>query len=370
MLSIIIVIASLSIAGYAFFQLYPPFGGRASRSKNSRIAQSANLFRGKFTNQIPTSMHVHLGDILSILHAHLRGNPRRRPTKPIQPERPQLAPTPPGKSADITWFGHSTFLLRIAGKTLLLDPMFSQAASPFRSVGPKRFSDILPLTIKDLPPIDAVVISHDHYDHLDYASIKQLHSKARQFFVPLGVAAHLQKWGISKERIVELDWWETCTFEGIQLACTPARHFSGRTLTDRFATLWSSWVITTSDTRIFFSGDSGYGPHFKQIGKKYGPFDLTLMECGQYDKRWPNVHMLPEQTVTAHQELRGKHMIPIHWGAFMLAMHNWTDPIERVIQAAKEVGVRVATPRIGQVVTVVSDTYPHKRWWEAYDRRP
>ncbi|MNC27019.1 Beta-lactamase superfamily domain protein [compost metagenome] len=183
------------------------------------------------------------------------------------------------------------------------------------------------------------------------------------FIVPLGVGAHLKRWGISGERIREFDWWDEISFAGLTLTSAPARHFSGRSLLDRNTTLWCSWIIQGGHAKIFFSGDSGYGPHFAAIGQKYGPFDLTLMECGQYDPRWADIHMMPEQTVQAQIDLQGKLMIPIHWGAFTLAMHDWTDPVERVLRAAKQHGLRLATPRIGEPVHVGAKTYPSSPWW-------
>jgi L-ascorbate metabolism protein UlaG (beta-lactamase superfamily) len=252
-------------------------------------------------------------------------------------------------------------------KNILLDPMFSKSPSPFQAIGPQRFSDSLPATINELPPIDAILISHDHYDHLDYASIKQLAGKTTMFFVPIGLGAHLKKWGVQQKQITELDWWEERDFDGFTFTCTPSRHFSGRTLSDRFATLWCSWVIRANNTKIFFSGDTGYGPHFKQIGETFGPFDLTLLECGQYDALWPNVHMTPEQTMQAHIELGGKRMIPMHWGAFVLAFHSWTDPVERVLAAGKKVSATIITPKIGEVVPFKAKSYPTKAWWKEYE---
>ena len=353
----------LAIATHLFFRLYLPFGGKTKDSINE---QSPNFANGKFVNQIPTPMSIRLADIPGLLKKYLANDPARKPSQRLVPEHLDVSkPTAPAL-AQITWFGHSAFLLQLNGKTLLLDPMFSRSPSPFQSLGPQRFSDSLPASVAELPPIDAVLISHDHYDHLDYASIKKLGTKTTMFFVPLGLAAHLLKWGIPPQQITELDWWDERSFEGLSFTCTPSRHFSGRTLTDRFATLWCSWVIKTSETNIFFSGDTGYGPHFKQIGKKFGPFDLTLLECGQYDPLWPNVHMTPEQTMLAHTDLRGKRMIPMHWGAFVLAFHAWTDPVERVLAAGKKIDATVITPKIGEVVNFKAKKYPTDRWWDKY----
>ncbi len=358
---VLFVLLSIIVGIYAFFRVYPPFGGRTPVSRNRR---SPNFRNGKFVNQIPTLMNMGFASALSILRDQIKGIPNWRPARRLVPERLDVSKKLKPEQAQITWFGHSAFLLQVNGKNILLDPMFGRSPSPFPAVGPQRFSDELPAKPEDLPHIDAVCISHDHYDHLDYGSIKKLSAKVTMFFVPIGLAAHLRRWGVKPGQITELDWWDERSFEGLKLTCAPARHFSGRTLTDRFATLWCSWVITTDKTRVFFSGDTGYGPHFKQIGDTYGPFDLTLLECGQYDRRWPTVHMLPEQTVMAHTDLRGKRMIPIHWGAFVLALHSWTEPVERVLAAGAKAGAAIITPKIGQTVAFTAKDYPTHAWWK------
>ena len=360
----LLVLLGVAVGVYVFFQLYPPFGGKTPVHKKRR---SPNFVGGKFVNQIPTTMSIGFADMLSIVRKQLKGATRRRPARPLVPERLDVAEVAKAKQAQITWFGHSTFLLQVDNKNLLLDPVFGRSTSPFPAIGPQRFSNQLPASIEELPHIDVVLISHDHYDHLDYGSVKKLSAKTTMFFVPLGLAAHLRKWGVPAKKIAELDWWDERTFEGLKLTCTPSRHFSGRTLTDRFATLWCSWVIAADKTKVFFSGDGGYGPHFKQIGDKYGPFDLTLLECGQYDPHWSSIHMMPEQTVAAHADLRGKRMIPIHWGAFALALHSWTDPIERVLAAGAKANATIITPKIGEVVTFLGKEYPTDPWWKQYD---
>jgi L-ascorbate metabolism protein UlaG (beta-lactamase superfamily) len=236
-------------------------------------------------------------------------------------------------------------------------------------IGSKRYSVTLPIEPEHLPPIDAVILSHDHYDHLDYHSIQKLKDKVGKFIVPFGVGSHLVRWGVHPAKISEYDWWSELELDGLKLVCTPARHFSGRSLFNRDSTLWCSWVIMGQQTRIFYGGDSGYAPHFKEIGEKYGPFDLTFMECGQYDERWPAIHMMPEETVQAHIDVLGKLMIPIHWSAFTMALHDWTDPIERVTKAAKERNVNISTPRIGEAVNVGSAEYPASVWWNKHSQR-
>ncbi|GGF93667.1 MBL fold metallo-hydrolase [Paenibacillus abyssi] len=336
----------------------------SSKGKWHLYGQSKNFSKGKFVNQIPTLMDTGVRTTLSILRDFMKGNPNGKPAGrvPVQPMDARLIQR--DDQARLTWFGHSAVLLELGGKTILLDPMLGKAPSPVPLFGSKRYSEKLPVEVEELPPIDAVLLSHDHYDHLDYGTIKKLKNKARQFFVPLGVGRHLKRWGIDESQIEEHDWWDEFEFEGLTLACTPARHFSGRGLTDRNATLWCSWVILAGEhKKVYFSGDSGYGPHFAEIGEKYGPFDMTLMECGQYDERWSAIHMMPEETVQAHIDVKGKIMIPIHWSAFTLALHDWTDPIERVTKAAQEHDISISTPRIGETVTIGSVIYPASAWW-------
>ncbi|MCC3376059.1 MBL fold metallo-hydrolase [Cohnella sp. REN36] len=370
MLAALIVIgavAALALATTLVLRYYPAFGGKPGEGARSRMLRSPHYENGKFVNLVPTSVKMSLRENLTALGDLIRGRPGGRPdgslaTEPLSPLSLQRSDA--GRAqAKVTWFGHSALLLELDGKRLLLDPMLGRSPSPFPRIGGKRYSDKLPIEIEDLPPIDAVLLSHDHYDHLDYGSIKRLKDKVGRFFVPLGVSAHLERWGVAPERIEECDWWDEIAWEGFTLACTPARHFSGRGLTNRNGTLWCSWVIVGAAARIYFSGDSGYGPHFRQIGDKYGAFDLTLMECGQYDKRWAAIHMLPEETVQAHLDVRGKLMIPIHWAAFTLALHDWRDPVERAAKAAGERRTKIATPRIGEPVLIGGATYPSAAWW-------
>jgi L-ascorbate metabolism protein UlaG (beta-lactamase superfamily) len=255
-------------------------------------------------------------------------------------------------------------MVEIAGKTLLLDPMLGHTPSPIPFTGSRRYSGQLPFELGELPAIDAVIISHDHYDHLDYGSIQRLKSIVQRFIVPLGVGAHLESWGVPKSAIEEHGWGDAFEYGGLKLVCMPARHFSGRSVGGADSTLWCSWIIDSGSERIFFSGDSGYGPHFREIGETYGPFDLTMMDCGQYDDRWPGVHMRPEEAVQAHLDVNGKRLVPIHWAAFTLAVHDWSEPAERVLQAAKQRGIQLATPRIGEPVPVRSAEYPAEAWWQ------
>ena len=314
----------------------------------------------KYTNQIHTDMSFKPKDIISLMTDYFKIKSKLRPIKDL----PIVLSNKDNESLEsVTWFGHSASLLKIEGKKLLLDPMFGDASSPFPLFNSKRYSGAFSLERDDLQEIDAIIISHNHYDHLNYKSIMQLKNRAKHFYVPTGVAQYLIKWGLSPSKISEHNWWDEITFDNIKLVCAPARHFSGRGMTDRDRSLWCSWLILGQETKIFFSGDSGYAPHFKEIGDKYGPFDLTLMECGQYDPRWSAIHMLPEETVQAHIDVKGELLLPIHWGAFTLALHEWSDPIERVTKEAKRLEVKITTPQIGESITLKSTDYPSSAWW-------
>lgn len=358
------ILAAVVVLVILALRYYPPLGARAKGDARSAIDGSDNYVGGKFIYPLPTPMEMSFKEMSKIMTEMIKGGSNRKPSNgiPIDRWEPQQL-LEVNSEARLVWFGHSAFFLQVNGLNLLLDPMLGPSPSPVPMIGGKRYGGELPLSIDDLPPIDAVILSHDHYDHLDYGTIKKLKNKVRRFFVPLGVGAHLERWGVARERITSADWWDEMDFEGLKLACTPARHFSGRSMNDRYQTLWCSWVIDSGETKLYFSGDSGYGGHFKQIGDKYGPFDVTLMECGQYDMRWPLIHMMPEETVQAHRDVGGKVMIPIHWGAFTLALHDWTDPVERVLRAAEQHSVVVATPRIGQVVPLSASEYPAAAWW-------
>ncbi|OAJ52111.1 hydrolase [Paraburkholderia ginsengiterrae] len=257
--------------------------------------------------------------------------------------------------------GHSTMLLKLRGEYWLTDPVFAERASPFRRFGPKRFH-APPIALEDLPPLRGVILSHDHYDHLDHDTVLALAGKTGVFLTPLGVGDRLIEWGIDAKKVRQFDWWQGVEIDGLEFTATPAQHFSGRSLFDGNSTLWASWVIVDGDLRVFFSGDTGYFDGFKEIGARLGPFDLTLIETGAYDAQWPYVHMQPEDTVQAHVDLRGRCLVPIHNGTFDLAMHRWQEPFERVIGLAAVHGVAVSTPRMGERLDLAS---PHRgeRWW-------
>ena len=266
------------------------------------------------------------------------------------------------KANHVVRLGHSSHLLKLRGKYWLIDPVFSERASPVQWAGPKRFHKP-PLTLEQLPPIEGVILSHDHYDHLDVATIEYLSKTAKRYFVPLGVRSRLLVMGVPAERVTELDWWQDAEHDGVKLTATPAQHFSGRTLSDRGRTLWASWVVQSGEQRIFYSGDSGYFPGFKQIGDRFGGFDLALMENGAYDAYWPGVHMTPEQSVQAFEDLRGKVFFSVHNSTFDLSFHTWHDPLDRIAALTEAKKIELATPVIGEVVTV-GQARTNTRWWQ------
>lgn len=361
---ITISIVILSVLGIAIFiNTSPQFGAKKNDKLSSRVLGSSHYKNGAFQNPERT---MQMTDFKWSSIPKFFSNAGKKPQMQI-PVR-KLTFDQSNSSNDslpkITWFGHSTLLIEMEGKKLLLDPMLGNVPAPVSFFSAKRFNSELPATADELPYLDAVLISHDHYDHLDYGTIQKIKDKTGKFYTPLGVGAHLILWGVEKEKITELDWWEEIRFEGLTFAATPGRHFSGRGLSDRNSTQWCSWVIRSGQTKIFFSGDSGYGKHFKEIGEKYGPFDITLMECGQYNEQWAHIHMMPEESVQAHIDLKGKVMLPIHWGAFSIALHSWTDPIERVVAEAENRGVTLATPQIGEKVILHQSYIPQHPWWE------
>ena len=362
---LIVIIGLIIIVVALFLNLSPQFGKDATKEQKLEYAKSGYFKEGKFVNQSLTVMDLNYWDLIKKM---FEDAPNRKPKGNIHVEK--IDSLTIEKHIDsitqLTWFGHSAFLLEMDGKKILIDPMFGDSPSPHPLLGPKRYSKELPIEIEKLPFIDAIIFSHDHYDHLDYGSVQKLKGKVGEYYVPLGVGNHLVEWGVEKEKIHELKWWDTINLDGIELVCCPARHFSGRGMFNRASTLWCSWVIKGKKDNIYFSGDSGYDAHFKKIGEKYGPFDISLMECGQYNKDWILFHMMPEETAQAAIDLNSKLLLPIHWGAFTLAFHDWTDPIERVTKRAKELNMPITTPKIGEPVIIRNLTFPTEKWWIDY----
>ena len=338
-------------------------GARPTGAHAARISTSPQFDGTAFRNSLPSSV-VPAGSGGSIFRELLFGKQRRRPRAAV----PVMTPTgwdaataaPDGLQA--VWFGHASTLLEIEGRRVLIDPVWSLRCSPLSFLGPRRLHP-MPVALRDLPPVDAIVISHDHYDHLDLASVRELtRHQTAPFLMPLGVGAHLRRWRVPEDRIIELDWNDSAPVRGLTVTMTEARHFSGRT-TRRNETLWGSWVIAGQRRRAFYTGDTGYFPGFAELGAAHGPFDLTLVQIGAYSPYWPDIHMTPEEAIAAHVDLRGGLLVPVHWATFTLALHSWAEPVTRIRFEAKAQEVRLAVPRPGERVNVDEPT-DVDGWWE------
>lgn len=345
-----------------FFMQQESFGKLPSGTRAERITRSVNFRDGQFQNRIETKMLADNASYFKMTSEFFFGSKKdREPTRPLPAHKTDLKKIPSDKPT-LVWFGHSSYLVSVGGRKILSDPVFSERASPVQYAGPKSYPGTMIYNVDDLPDLDIVVISHDHYDHLDIETIKKLKDKTRLFCVPLGIGEHLEHWGVSPDQIREFDWWEgEEVLQGVNLTSTPARHFSGRGFT-RNKTLWGSFVLEVGGYKLFIGGDSGFDDAFKEIGDKYGPFDLAMLECGQYDPQWPFIHMSPEETVQAALALNAKVFLPVHWGKFTLANHPWKDPIEKAVKYAHAYGAVITTPRIGEPV-VLNEKMPFEEWW-------
>jgi len=356
------IIASLSGSCSFWEQL----GKGPSDQELTDFASSPNFNHEKqvFENRIPDvldKMNERI-DWRLTLEYFTNDSSRRTPSKPLPEANPPdlQAFLEPTDSLRFIWLGHSTLLVNAQNKLILFDPIFSNSAAPVNFLV-QRFQPAV-LSLEELPQIDYIVISHDHYDHLDMRSIQFFRDKETTFLVPLGIRYHLEYWGLTSKNIVELDWWAEHSFEGIRFVCTPAQHFSGRTGTSQ-TTLWASWVVESPNSKIYFSGDSGYDKHYQTVGDQLGPFDAAFIDSGQYNERWREVHNMPEEAVQAAIDLKAKQMIPIHWAMFELSLHDWDEPIKRSQQAAQELGMDLMTPKLGQVVDLAVKN-KFSRWWE------
>jgi L-ascorbate metabolism protein UlaG (beta-lactamase superfamily) len=340
----------------------PAFGAKPAGERRARAERSGHYRDGAFSNLEPTNK-LTPGTFGEMLHHQFFGEEQRVPAKalPVLKRTAADYATPPASGLRATWIGHATVLLEIDGKRVLTDPVFSARCSPFQWIGPERFAPP-PIALDALPPIDAVVVSHDHYDHLDQHTITKLAERGAQFVVPLGIGAHLERWDVAAKQITDLDWHERKLIGDLQLTATPARHYSGRGVLDGDATLWASWVIAGPKHRVFFSGDTGYSAQFAKIGAAHGPFDLTLIKVGASDPTWQQIHMSPEEALKTHRDVRGRVLLPVHWGTFNLAYHDWHEPAERVLAAARKAGVTLALPRLGEWVEPPG-TVPASAWW-------
>lgn len=324
-------------------------------------AKSPQQRDGKFSNVVPRDGFGFKKSVVLTWRLLTEKPDTTVPSAPIPVQTLTAAMLADAPDASLFRLGHSTLLMKLGGEFWLTDPVFSERASPVQWAGPKRFH-APPISIDDLPPIKGVILSHDHYDHLDHGAIMRLAPKVEVFVTPLGVGDRLIAWGVDPAKVRQLDWWDRTKVGGVELVAAPAQHFSGRSLSDGDRTLWASWVIMAGDLKLFFSGDTGYHGGFKTIGERYGPFDVTLLETGAYNVQWPDVHMQPEETLQAHLDLKGRWLVPVHNGTFDLAMHAWHEPFDRIHALAQTSGVKLATPSMGERLSLTGPD-AGRRWW-------
>jgi L-ascorbate metabolism protein UlaG (beta-lactamase superfamily) len=351
-LALVLLLAALGLA-----DAYDALGTLPGGARAERLERSPQFRGGRFVDTLPRVEP----DVWKATLRWLGGNPYGAPAEPPPVvARASADFAAPPRGVRVTWLGHSTLLVELEGRRVLLDPVFGERCSPSRWLGPKRFHPV-PIALEALPRLDAVVISHDHYDHLDHPSVLELKERGVPFVVPLGIGAHLEYWGVPPAQIHELDWWQQVTLAELTFVATPARHFSGRGLgADR--TLWAGWALLGKSQRAYYSGDTAMFEGFAQIGARLGPFDVAMIEVGAYDAMWADVHLGPEQAILAHQAVRGGLLVPVHWGTFDLALHSWVEPIERTLLAALAAGIPIVTPKPGQSVDSASPPAP-ERWW-------
>ncbi|WP_369182894.1 MBL fold metallo-hydrolase [Streptomyces sp. Y1] len=364
LLALTALAAGLGAAAWSLRDLPAAFGRRPDAEREERVRDSPQYRDGAFHNAPSTLARASEapGFDAGTARRMLFERGGRVPAHPVPTVRPASTAGPAPEGVRITWYGHASALVELEGFRVLLDPIWSDRCSPAAHVGPKRLHPV-PVELEELPPVDAVLISHDHYDHLDMPTVKRLvHTQSAPFAVPLGIGGHLRRWGVPEHRIIELDWDETCTLGDLVLTLTSAHHFSGRGLT-RNTTLWGSWVIAGPNRRVFYTGDSGYFEGYARIGEQHGPFDAALVQIGAYDAAWADIHMTPEDAVLAHRDLRGGLLVPVHWCTFNLGLHPWAEPVERLLAEAKTQAVPLAVPRPGERVDV--DNPPElDGWWE------
>ena len=364
---IFIGIGLLLAIGFILFFIttdnFSQFGASPSGARLERIQKSPNYNGEKFVNPNSIEQNFSFSDIREMIPRWFNGKEMREPKYPLPIFKldSSLHSAHDSTRLSITWLGHTTALIEIDGRRVLTDPVWAERYSPTTLWGPKRFHPV-PIALEALPKLDAVVISHDHYDHLDKNAIQALAKTGVTFYLPLGVGAHLESWGVPLDQIIELDWWEKASSgDGLDFIALPAVHFSGRLRPSSNNTLWATWAIIGRDHRVYFGGDTGYFDGLAEIGEKYGPFDMAFMPIGAYGEKWPAIHLTPEQAAAAHMAVKGGLMVPSHWGTFNLAFHDWFEPPERLARAVEATGIRAVIPRAGQCIDL--DSRPHIDFW-------
>ena len=359
-----LIVIGILIAGTFIFLQHPLFGKEPSGERLERIKKSKHYKEGQFHNLSNTPAlsedATYFGMIKELLFSKIQ---HTKPTDSIPFVKTNLLENTINDDF-MVWFGHSSYYMKIDGQSFLIDPVLTKNASPLYGTN-TAFEGADVFTCEALPKIDVLVLTHDHYDHLDYSSFKNIKDKVSKIICPLGVGEHLEYWGFPKENITELDWYEGASVtDSIKITATPARHFSGRSF-KRNTTLWASYVLKTKNLNLYLGGDSGYDTHFKEIGTKYGPFDLAILENGQYDRKWKYIHMMPEEVVQASNDLQAKRFFPVHSSKFKLANHPWKEPLERVsIASAEQNTSKLMTPKIGEVIYLNNPDQVFEKWWE------
>lgn len=362
---IFITLVFALIIGFFLMMRQPQFGKKPSGQRLQRILKSPHYQNGAFQNRSPTPQLAEDTNMGKVVLRFLFGNiERKAPEQKFNFEKTDLKKILPDENV-LIWFGHSSYFIQVDGKKMLVDPIFSGHASPFSFSGKAMpGSDIY--AVEDMPQLDYLIITHDHWDHLDYKTVKKLNSKVDKVITGLGTGEHLEYWNYEPSKIIELDWEENFDLgDGFKIYCETSRHFSGRSL-KRDQSVWASFALITPTQKIYIGGDSGYDSHFKKIGEKFGGFDLAILETGQYNQDWKYIHMIPAEQLQAMQDLKAKKMLPVHHSKFVLATHPWDEPLNKITEMNTE-NLKILTPKIGEKTTWEDDLKSYERWWKAYD---